>query len=209
MTNFAITQQESLDSVNYLLSGPSSIGNDFTGVFFDAFEYCTGDQIPPYMTVGTENPTPPPDYLPPSPPPPVDQYIETDCFAIVDITDPRQQIVVAAQCRPFAQWTASIPSNFTFYFSINRYEFPNILYYPTTIIEYPTAYTNWSTPGVDVDFGQKVFLNVTDEPGKIGRFYYWLEFYVQTDFDGVVTGDFALEYIGAQQRSISVSLVKP
>ena len=59
------------------------------------------------------------------------------------------------------------------------------------------------------DFGQKIFLNVTDQPGRIGRFYYWLEFYVQTDFNGVITGDFALDYIGAQQRSISVSLVKP
>jgi hypothetical protein len=198
MANFAITQQESLDSVNYLLSGPSSIGNDFRGVFFDAFAYCTGDKIPPYMS-DTQ----------PSPPPPVDQYIETDCFAIVDITDPQQRIVVSAQCRPFAGWTASIPSDFTFYFGINRYQYPNILYYPTTIIEYPTAYTNWSTSAVDEDFGQKIFLNVTDQPGSIGRFYYWLEFYVQTDFNGVITGDFALDYIGAQQRSISVSLVKP
>lgn len=195
MANFAVTNKEALDSLNYVLSGPSDIGNEFEGVNYTFFEYCSGDRIPPYMSPTL-----------PSPPPPTDTYIETDTYAVVNVTEPTQKITVSAQCRPFVGWTITTgPTDFRVYIAVNRYKAPNILYYPTNLNEYSVSFTNYtpSDPNED-DLGQRIFLTLIDQPGEIGEFYYWLEFYVE-----VLSGDFQLDYIGAETRSISASLVKP
>ena len=207
MANFAITDPQILDSLNYILSGPIPTANQFKVKNFQTFKYCTGDRVAPYMTDGTVNPSPPPDYLPPSPPPPENQYIETDCYNIVNITDPTQKAVISCQVRPFFEATCTqIDSEIKIYVAVNRYKEPNILYYPTTVAEYAFTYTS-SVPLIDQDLGRLLFLNVTDEPGALGVYYYWLEFYVETVVSGVhLPGDFVLDWIGAEFRSISTNV---
>ena len=201
MANFAITQQESLDSVNYLLSGPNSIGNDLDGYFGDEFVYFPGQGGEPYAQETV-----------PLTPPLTDQYLETDTFTIVNVTDPNQTIAVTGQMKLWGSWTVSVPSDYTVYIAINRYKVPNILYYPTTLTELPINFTNYDIPPADPVDGEvltvgssgMVFANYIDRPGSLGTYYYWMEVYLEP-----ITGDFTMDWIGADFRSITASLIKP
>jgi len=207
MANFAITQQESLDSVNYLLSGPSNIGNDFKGKAGNNFVYFPADRLPPYASSSV-----------PAVPPPTLTYIETDMFVPIFITEATQQITLSAQLRPWAYWEPCTPgSEYRFYISLNRYKAPNILFYPTynaldsDLPEFSVLITDTTGAGADpggtiVTNGSAgmVYANTIDSPGAIGLYYYWLEMYLEP-----VSGDLSVEWIGADLRSISASLIKP
>lgn len=192
MANFAVTDREALDSLNYILSGPIPTVNQFKYKNFQEFQYCTGNRIAPYMSK-----------ILPSPPPPVDQYIETDCYNIVNIADPTQKVLISSQVRPFFSASCTQPnSQINIYVALNRYKAPSILFFPKELTYYQFNFTS-SSNIVDEDLGRLIFLNWVDEPNEIGTFYYWLEFYAET---AGLNGDFTLDYIGAELRGISTSV---
>jgi hypothetical protein len=200
MTNFAITQQESLDSVNYLLSGPSSIGNNLQGFFGDGFAYFPGQGGEPYAQTTQ-----------PLTPPLTNQYLETDTFVVVNVTDPTQKIAVSGQMKLWASWTVSVPSNYDIFIALNRYKLPNILYYPTTLTELNITFTNFDILPDDPAEGEiitvgssgMVFANYIDEPGELGTYYYWMEVFLLP-----ISGDMVIDWIGADYRSVTASLIQ-
>jgi len=217
MANFAITDQETLTSVNYLLSGPSNIGNDFTGKSGGEndpnlnFVYWPGDDIPPYYSTTV-----------PATPPPTFNYIATDMFVPITVQDSTQKIVVSTQTRLWADWTASVvDSEYRFYITLARYRVVDGFFQPLpaigndvpggskTMVENSillTASANSSAGGELITNGSSgmVYANIVDTPGTIGNYYYWLLIYLEP-----VSGDLAVNWIGGDIRSISASLVKP
>jgi hypothetical protein len=217
MANFAITQQESLDSVNYLLSGPSNIGNDFTGKSggeddsAENFVYWPGDDLPPYYSTTV-----------PVSPPPTDNYIATDMFVgPIVVQDAVQKLVVSTQTRLWADWTASTLSTYRFYITLARYRVVDGFFQPLpplgsdvpggskTMVENSIlleASANSAAGGDLITNGSSgmVYANITDSPGTIGTYYYWLLIYLQP-----LTGNLAVNWIGGDIRSINASLVKP
>ena len=217
MANFAITDQETLTSVNYLLSGPTNIGNDFTGKSGGEtdpnlnFVYWPGDDIPPYYSTTV-----------PVNPPPTLNYISTDMFVgPITVQDSTQQLVVSTQTRLWADWTASVVSQYRFYITLARYRVVDGFFRPLppigsdvpggskTMVENSillTASANSAAGGELITNGSSgmVYANIVDTPGTIGIYYYWLLIYLEP-----VSGDLAVNWIGGDIRSISASLVKP
>lgn len=217
MANFAITDQETLNSVNYLLSGPTNIGNDFTGKSGGEtnpnlnFVYWPGDDIPPYYSTTV-----------PVNPPPTQNYISTDMFVgPITVQDATQQLVVSTQTRLWADWTASVASQYRFYITLARYRVVDGFFRPLppigsdvpggskTMVENSillSASANSAAGGELITNGSSgmVYANIVDTPGTIGIYYYWLLIYLEP-----VSGDLAVNWIGGDIRSISASLVKP
>lgn len=226
MANFSITDPQVVDSLNYVLSGPSSIGNDFEGLSQSEFVYLTNETngslaltdftTNPYVIPYVEGDPPPVGY-----PAPYDTYIKTGMYVPIAISDPTQQVNVTAQVRPWFSWTLSTPSEIRWRTSLNRYKVPNLSYDPalaldnfyqptTVLVSVPIKITKVASDpfpleGETVTNGSTgmVYTNVVDIPGSIGIFYYWMEFNIT-----LLSGDMVIDWTGTDIASISASLIK-
>lgn len=225
MSNFAITQDDLLDTVNYIISGPVSIGQEVEGVGEANSVYFT-DNIAPYSV--------PVSAGAPSPAPTANAYIKTDCFGTCTIFTPDQKIQVGGQLRPFISFTiTTAPAAFRFYTAIIRFTDPDLVVYEDPAGGYGTpqgsgvelAYTivrvDESSTGVFSVFpiGSQQISTYIDQPGledylnydpvnqvyipTVGNYTYWLMFRVEP-----VTGTFTIDSVQADVRSLTASLLK-
>lgn len=224
MANFAITDDQLLDTVNYLVSGPYSIGQEVEGVGEANSVYFT-DNIEPYAQ-GISSGVP-------SPAPTANAYIKTDCFGTCTIFQPNQKIQVGCQLRPFVTFTVTTaPAAFRFYTAIIRFTDPDLVVYEDPAGGYGTpsgsglelAYTivrvDESTTGTFTNFpiGSQVISTYIDQPGledllsynatdgyipTVGNYTYWMQFRIEP-----VAGTFTIDSVLADVRSLSASLVQ-
>lgn len=204
MSNFAATDTNITDTLDYLLSGYNSLGNEFVGKNGDTFVYLSCNGTAPYVQ-DTQ-----PTFFLPQP----GQYIETDMFLPITITDPRQSVAVGMQMRPWVGFDIINGAGFAsadFYLTLNRYKANQPLYFPTTVIEKQIIFSS-DTPnpvnGVVLTTGTSdlTFQPIIDTPGEIGDYIYWQEIY----FDLTSSSpQFDFLWIGVDFRNISASMVKP
>lgn len=224
MANFAITNREVLDTVNYLASGPYSTGNEVEGV---------GEANSVYFTDNTSPYAEPISLGVPSPAPTANAYIKTDCFGTCTIFEPNQKIQVGCQLRPFVSFTVNTaPAAFRFYTAIIRFTDPDLVVYdPNSVYGTPAgsglelAYTitrvDEATTGTFTDFGlgSQVVATYIDQPGledllsydatnaqyipTVGNYTYWLQFRIEP-----LLGTFTIDSVLADVRSLTAALVK-
>lgn len=198
MANFSITGVELLDTVNYVISGPTSIGQDQEGVGESAGVYFTNN-ISPYAEVTQ-----------PSPPPAQDEWIKTDCFAIINIDNPQQKISVGCQMRGFISLDCSVAGNLLVNVGIVRFpgntvpdpQAGNVLAYTTTNLFYATPQTVTD----DGDFGNQIIVTYIDQPGledTTGEYTYWMMFKTST-----VDGTFVVNDVSADVRNLTATKIK-
>lgn len=227
MANFAINNVELLDTVNYLASGPYSIGQEVEGVGESNTVYFT-DNIAPYIS----------DTVP-SPAPAQSQWIRTDCFGSVTIYNPNQKISIGGQLRCFIEYrTDSLgpnpdpppaPANiarFRIYVSVLRYTgtADNLLSNGVEIVGTRTSFTDFSTNPAPadptVDFvGNQIMLSYLDQPGledpltldpvtglytpTVNTYTYWLQFYIEP-----LIGTHTIEAFYGDVRSVYINVIK-
>jgi len=225
MANFAITQDEVLDTVNYLASGPYSIGNEVEGVGESNSVYFL-DNVEPYAQPISSGA--------PSPAPTANAYIRTDCFGTCQIFEPNQKIQVGCQLRPFVSFTVTTaPAAFRFYTAIVRFTDPDMTVYENPAGGYgsPTgsglelAYTIVRvdeaavTTITDFPIGSQTIATYIDQPGiedllsydatnavylpTVGNYTYWMMFRIEP-----LTGTFTIDSVLADVRSLTASLIK-
>lgn len=179
------------ENINTVLAGPTSRGNNAQGfVGLADFVYFT-DNVEPYSSITL-----------PSPPPAPDQWISTDCFGVVTIQQPNNQVFLSAQLRGFFGYTGS--GTFNFYVGINRYVYPNYTIQKRAELVYTKTF--WDTSGTGIDpaetfEGDNAIVTFIDTPG-LGQWQYYLEFYWET-----LTGNPTPTYVGADVRSLTASVV--
>lgn len=206
MANFAATDKNLPDTLDYLLSGYNSLGNEFQGKSAQAFAYVVYGE--PYMRPVDEGFPPPPDF-----------YIRTDMFLPITITDPRQSVAVGMNIRPFIGYDVLGGPGFgsiDIYLSLNRYpasQRDNSILPPVVVKEKLIIFSSdISNPvnGDPITTGTSglVFPPAIDTPGTPGDYVYWLEFYfTASSFYPDPTLD--VLWLGADDRGISASMVKP
>lgn len=219
MANFAISNTELLDTVNYLASGPYSIGQEIEGVGEADSVYFT-DNTPPYSSSAS--------FSPPAPPPSANVFVRTDCFGTCTIFNPNQKIQVGCQMRPFVTFTVTTaPAAFRFYTAIMRFTDPDDqvfsenplgsgaeLAYTIVRVDEPTTGTFTNFP-----IGSQVISTYIDQPGlsdylsydpvnqvyipTVGNYTYWMMFKVE-----ILSGTMTVDDVLADVRSLTASLVK-
>ena len=204
MSNFAATPTNLTDTLDYLLSGYNSLGNEFVGKNSQTFVYLSLQQIPPYV-----QDTQPTFLLPPD-----GQYIETDMWVPITITDARQSVAVGMQMRPWIGYNVVDGTGFAtmdIFLSLNRYKAGQKLFFPTTVLERRIVLeSDTSNPvnGEVITTGTSalVFQPVIDTPGEIGDYIYWQEIYLSPQSSNP---RIEAVWLGVDDRSISASMVKP
>lgn len=227
MANFSITDVELLDTVNYIVSGPVSIGQEVEGV---------GESATVYFT---NNTTPYAEPTPPTPAPAQDEWIKTDCFGGVTIYNPNQKISVGGQLRCFIKYRVdslgpnpdSGPADIArlrVYVGILRYTGTpdNLLTAGTEIVGTRTSFTDFDInpapgpPPADNEFvGNQIMLSYIDQPGledpltlnpdtglyspTVNNYTYWLQFYIEP-----VIGTYTIEEFYADVRSVYINVIK-
>lgn len=232
MANFAITDIELLDTVNYLASGPYSIGQEVEGVGESDTVYFTNN-VSPYAVSGG-GPAP-------SPAPAQNEWIRTDCFGSVKIFNPNQKISVGGQLRCFFTYRVDElgpdpdssggpnQARIRIYVSILRYTGTpdNLLTAGTEIVGTRTVFTDFSInpapgpPPADNEFiGNQIMLSYIDEPGltdeltvdpnypgvytpTVNDYTYWLQFRLEP-----ITGVYTIESFYADVRSVYINVIK-
>jgi hypothetical protein len=194
MPYYSIDPTNLIDAVNVIASGPTSIGNNAQGIVGNppgdaGFVYFTNN-IAPYSSTTL-----------PSPPPDTDAWIATDCFGVVTITQPNNQVFLSSQLRAFFGYSGS--GTFRFYVGINRYPYPDYRTQERAELVYLT--TAWDTSGgldpAETFEGDNVISTFIDTPG-LGQWQYYLEFYWE-----ILTGNPTPTYVGADVRSLTASVV--
>lgn len=228
MANFAITNRELLDTVNYLASGPYSIGQEVQGVGESESVYFTNN-VSPYAVPYSSGI--------PSPAPAEDEWIKTDCFGTVTIYNPNQKISVGGQLRCFITYNVETlgtnptppPANVAqlrVYVSMLRYTgtADNLLTAPVEVVGTRTSFYDYSTnpaPATpDIEFvGNQIMLSYLDQPGledplaldpntglytpTVNTYTYWLAFYIES-----VIGTHTIVSFDADVRSAYINVIK-
>lgn len=207
MANFSINNTEILDTVNYIISGPTSIGQDQQGVGESASVYFT-DNVSPYASSTI-----------PSPPPAQNTWIKTDCFATVNIDNPQQKISLGGQLRVFFSYdVTAVPSPTTqaqlrMYVSILRFVGTAAEVVDTNageeIVSTISSAFSPITPSTVNDsdlFGNRIIVSYIDVPGEVstaGIYTYWLMFYLET-----VSGTWDVKDVSSDVRSLIATKIK-
>lgn len=183
MANFAIADDEILDTVNYIISGPYSIGQDQEGI---------GESDPVYFT---NNVSPYTSVTIPSPAPAADTWIKTDCFATIAIDQPTQKVSVGSQLRCFISYqTTSVPggsppgARILTEIAIRRFSGTADLVVDTnagtTLSQTQVGLINFTTgTSTDEELGNQIIVSYIDQPGledTTGIYTYWLMFRISS-----------------------------
>lgn len=199
MANFSINNKEVLDTVNYIISGPFSIGQDQQGVGESDGVYFTNN-ISPWVSPTI-----------PSPAPAQNVWIQTDCFAIVNIDTPDQKVAVGSQLRGFISLNVTTaPANLLVNTAIVRFT-GNTVPDPQagTVLAYTTTQLFYGSTGVrtdDGDFGNQIIVAYIDQPGLEdvnGEYTYWLMFKTNT-----IDGNITVTDVGADVRNLTATKLK-
>lgn len=231
MANFSITNAELLDTVNYIVSGPVSIGQEVEGVGESETVYFTNNVSPYAVPYGGGAP---------SPAPAQNEWIRTDCFGSVTIYNPNQKISVGGQLRCFFTYRVNElgpdpdssggpnQARIRILVSILRYTGTpdNLLTDGLEIVGTRTSFTDFTInpapgpPPADQEFiGNQIMLSYIDEPGltdlltlddttglyspTVGNYTYWLQFYLEP-----ITGAYTIENFYADVRSVYINVIK-
>ena len=203
MANFAATNTNITDTLDYLLSGYNSLGNEFEGKSGQTFVYLTGNQVPPFVTPNQ-----------PAPYNPTTFYVETDMFLPITISDVRQRVAVGMQMRFWVGYNIINGAGFAsadIYLSLNRYKINQPFFFPTVVqerlIQFSSDISN-PTNGDIVTTGTSdlTFQPIIDTPGEIGDYIYWQEVFMLNTSSAP---GFDWQWIGVDYRNISASMVKP
>lgn len=228
MANFAITNLELTDTVNYLASGPYSIGQDVEGVGESDTVYFTNNTSPYSVPISAGAPVPAPAQ---------DQWIGTDCLGTVTIYNPNQKISIGGQLRCFIQYNVETlgpnpgppPANIAqlrILVGVLRYTgTPDNLLTPgvelvgtrTSLIDFVTNPA--PAAPVDASVGNQIMLSYLDQPGledyltqdpntlaftpTVGTYTYWTSFRIEP-----VIGTFTIQSFYADVRSVYINLIK-
>lgn len=221
MSNFAANDTNLTDTLDYLLSGYNSLGNEFEGKSSGTPAYMLGygettqtqPNNPPYSNIG-------PTF-----------YYATDMFIPITITDARQRVVVGmsltAQMGVYSEsfpptippTPGGYPATGDFWISLNRIPAKNL---QRSLVElsWLEPYTiqqviiPFSAPAADVVDGYPltvgtagcVFTNIVDQPGEPGDYFYWQSvYYIWTSAPNYLQ----VQWFELRNRSIGASMVKP
>lgn len=203
MANFAATNTNITDTLDYLLSGYNSLGNEFEGKSGSSFVYLTGNQVPPFVT-----PTQPAPYNPTT------RYIETDMFLPITISDARQRVAVGMQMRFWVGYDVIDGPGFAsadIYLSLNRYKVNQPFFFPTVVQERLISFSSDTSNPVNGDIvttgtSDLTFQPIIDTPGEIGDYIYWQEVFMLNTSNPPY---FDWQWIGVDYRNISASMIKP
>lgn len=228
MANFAITNAELLDTVNYLTSGPYSIGQEVEGVGESETVYFTNNTEPYIVPISSGAPVPAPAQ---------DEWIRTDCFGSVTIYNPNQKISIGGQLRCFMDYNVdtlgpnpSPPPANTFQVrvlvGILRYTGTpdNLLTAGTELVGTRTSlFQGVINPAPAAPYtssvGNQIMLSYLDQPGledyltqdpitgsftpTVGTYTYWLQFYIEP-----VIGTLTVQSFYADVRSVYINVIK-
>lgn len=214
MANFSINTTEVLDTVNYIISGPISIGQEVRGIGQSNDVYLTDNTSPYVVPIASGVPSPAPSE---------NIYLKTDCFDSVTIFNPNQKISIGCQFRNDINFDYVGPMEIRWTAAIVRYTgTPDNLLSNGQILasvknraEDPAAVT---VTGVSV-VSDNIVLSLIDQPGlsdatsidpqtglyipTVGIYTYWLQFQVE-EYIGTIT----INDITASNRSIYINLIK-
>ena len=194
MANFALGNQEIVDSLNYILSGTPAIGQQGDGVSFTDEVYLNNTGSPPYTL-----PAPPVGGMP------FDTDIYTDLNVQVTVKRPQDIVFVSSQCRTFVDWTAANPADIVFgRCQLVRYDpavgTPTLLVSRAFSLDesIPTEYPNGF-------LGDLIFQTIIDRPG-VGIWEYSVIFNWDSaqSSPGVTIDDM---YVTV--RSVNANIIKP
>ena len=203
MANFSITDVELLDTVNYVISGPVSIGQEVAGIGVSNSVYFL-DNIAPYAESAS--------FGVPSPPPAKDVWIKTDCFATVNIDTPDQKVSVGAQLRCYISYdVTSAPAVLRVQVGILRFNGTADSVIDTnsgTLLSGTiTTFSNANTGTVTDEFiGNQIIVSYIDQPAidnTSGVYTYWLMLKASDD-----SGVSDVLDMGADVRNLLVSKIK-
>jgi len=222
MANFAATDKNLPDTLDYLLSGYNSLGNEFEGKSSGTFAYIDGSGP---ETTQTQPNNPPFSNIASG------YYYVTDMFIPITITDARQRVVVGmsltAQIGVYSDDNSTFPpspggypATGDFYISLNRIPaqylergYQTLAWLePYTIQEVMIPF---SAPAADVVDGYPltvgtagcVFTNIVDQPGEPGDYFYWQGiFWLNTSPS---PNRLEVQWFELRNRSIGASMVKP
>ena len=191
MSVFSTGGKDLLDSVNFLLAGPTGVGQASSGYWNSTGGYLTTFADPPWITASA-----------PTVPAPFNQYIYTPAYVTVNVTDPTDRVLITSQCRPYISWTATDPAtDFNVYIAVERTGVPDV----NGIVELAqdnNQFTgNTGDPG-NISFGDTIFVGIIDTPG-IGRWNYFLDFYMISQ-----AGDAVVDWLYVENLGITATVIK-
>lgn len=193
MANFAVTPNQALDTLNYIISGTPAIGQTGNAISESNSVYVNNTGFPPYVVD-----TPVTGGFP------QDEQIYTDLNSTVTVTRPQDQVLVSSQCRTFVNWTAdNINDVLEIDGNLWRYDQDGngtlLAYRPITL----TA-TAAATP-IDVFLGDFIYQTLIDSPG-IGIWEYSFTFEIVSAY---TSANAVLNQIEPDIRSINANIIKP
>lgn len=208
MPSFAVTQTNLIDSVNYLIAGPQTVGQETKGYWNFGGGYLTGFNTPPFLQ---DDQPPPPIYTQPA----LDdyKYLNTPAYVTVKTTSSTDSVIVTGQFRPFAKVTNTIASTWNFYINVYRYKLIN------TSTPWFAGYINYSNIAQDnnafntatIDplvqsgdrsWGETIFASIVDTP-DVGYYAYVLDVEYRPR-----TGDPVLEWVYGENIGITAAVIK-
>lgn len=206
MPNFAVTETNIIDTVNYLVSGPQTIGQETKGFWSYGGGYLTGNTTPPFIQDTVPSVYTQPSLL-------STLYLYTPAYVNVKTTSATDRVIVTGQFRPFTYVTNTTPSTWKIRINVNRYKLIN------TTIPYFVDYINYETIAQDnnlfdtttinpdvqngnISFGETIFASVVDSP-PIGYYAYVLDLEYEPQ-----TGDPVLEYVYGENIGITAAVIK-
>jgi hypothetical protein len=199
MPNFSVTDKELVDSVNYLLAGPTGIGQNSVGYWNGDGGYISPTNTPPYIS--SSYPTT--DF-------PDRTTIWTPAQVLVNTTSSQDRVIVSAQSRPFLEWSATDPNtDFNFYISVTRYAVKIVgtnteptYIDPIELAQDNNVFTgNAGNPGT-ISIGDTIFVSIIDQP-NIGRWFYVLDLYLRIN-----NGDPVIQSFYVENLSLSTTVIK-
>lgn len=218
MPNFTTTSKDVLDSVNYLLAGPQTLGQTSVGFwnFYGGYFRWWATEPPfiqdtdpflagPYAGVYI------PDYT----------FIISPAYVFVNTTSSTDSVFVTSQLRPFVKYSIANPAN-EFFLSIDIYRYrvderlPGWYNYsfsnPSKLVNYEliaqdnnrltTTPLDPAVPSGNASFGETVFASIVDNPG-VGRWLYRQELSVT----GIV-GTPDIEFIYGENIGLTATVIK-
>lgn len=203
MPNFAATGKDTLDSINYLLAGPQTVGQASQGYWnFPGGYFNWQNALPPYIQ----------DTAPPGPIPD-GKFFYTPAYVFVNTTSSTDSVLVTAQLRPFISADPMIGAPWEFYLSVDVYRYlvyensgTASKFFNYELIAQDNNYFNDTmSPNMlagNESIGETVFCSIVDKPG-VGRWCYSLELNYS-----IYSGTPVLDWVYGENIGITATVIK-
>lgn len=213
MPTFITTQTDLLDSVNYLLAGPQTLGQSSQGYWnFAGGWFIWDNTLPPYITAATN--TPPVSLASPIT---AGTFFRSPAYVFVNTTSATDSILVTSQLRPFIIVDGASVAPWSFYLSIDVYRYlvdeqqPGSYVWGEKFVNYELIaqdnnyFTDADDPAIlagTASIGETVFCSIVDRPG-VGRWCYSMELNYSPE-----TGTPILNYVYGENIGITATVIK-